>query len=80
MDPWCHSNVTHKRMEGLVKRSLLCARTKAMEWLVPDNEEAPTLPDDDIVSFTPFHEHGLTMPPHKFLQGLLHHSRSSCSI
>ena len=25
------------------------------------------------LSFTPFHERGLTVPPHPFFQGLLHH-------
>ena len=43
------------------------------EWLVPGHEEVPALPDDYIVSFTPFHERGLMIPPHPFFRRLLHH-------
>jgi hypothetical protein len=60
-------------MEGLVKRGLLCARTKVVEWFVPCREEALSPPDGYVVSFAPFHECGLTIPPHPFLWGLLHH-------
>ena len=60
-------------MEDLVKHGLLCGRTDAMEWLVPDREVAPALPDGYVVSFTFFHDHGLTIPTHPFFQGLPHH-------
>jgi hypothetical protein len=43
------------------------------EWLLPGHEDVPALPDGYIVSFVPFHERGFAMPPHPFLQGLLHH-------
>ena len=43
------------------------------EWLVPSREDAPASPDGYIVSFAPFHEHEIMVPPHLFLQGLLHH-------
>ena len=36
-------------------------------------EEVPAPHDGYVVSFEPFHEHGLTIPPHPFFQGLLHH-------
>ena len=60
-------------MEGLVKRGLLRGRTDAVEWLVPSRKEAPAPPDGYVVSFALFHERGLTVPPHPFFWGLLHH-------
>ena len=72
MDLWYRSDVTHARMEGLIKRGLLCGRTDAVEWLVPGHEDAPALLDGYIISFAPFHECGLMTPAHKFLRGLLH--------
>ena len=60
------SDITHTSMESLVKRGLLRGRTDAAEWLVPGREDAPTPPDGYVVSFTPFHEHGLMIPPHPF--------------
>ena len=33
----------------------------------------PSLPDDYLVSFTHFHEHGFMTPTHIFLRGLLHY-------
>jgi hypothetical protein len=73
MDLWFCSSVTHTCLEGLVKRNLLRATTEVMEWLMPTSEDAPTPPNGYVMSFTPFHEHGLMIPPHKFLRGLLHH-------
>ena len=73
MDSWHCSNVTYACMEGLVKRNLLRGRTNAAEWLMPGHEEVPTPPDVYVMSFVPFHERGLTIPPHTFFQGLLHH-------
>ena len=66
MESWYHSDVTHARMEGLVKRGLLRERTDAVEWLMPGREDAPALADSYIVSFAPFHERGLVVPPHPF--------------
>jgi hypothetical protein len=60
-------------MKGLIKKGLLRARTAANEWLVPDNEDEPMLQDGYVVSFVPFHECGLAMPPQIFLWGLLHY-------
>jgi hypothetical protein len=48
-------------------RGLLCTRTAAMEWLVPRREEVPMLSDGYVVSFVPFLERRLMMPPHQFL-------------
>jgi hypothetical protein len=62
-------------MEALVKRGLLQARTKANEWIMPSDEEVPMPPNGYVVSFVPFHEHGLTVPPHQFFWGLLHCNR-----
>jgi hypothetical protein len=60
-------------MEGLIMRGLLHERTEATEWLVPDREEAPAVPDGYVMSFAPFHECELAILPHSFLWGLLHH-------
>ena len=73
MDSWYHSDVTHARMEGLIKHGLLRERTDAAKWLVPGCEDATALPDGYVVSFAPFHERGLIVPPHPFFRGLLHH-------
>ena len=73
MKSWYSSDITHARIEGLIKRSLLRGRTDAMEWLVLGHKEVPMSPDGYIVSFAPFHEHGFAIPPHPFFYGLLHH-------
>ena len=72
MDPWCRSDINFPRMEGLVHRGLLRARTSTEEWLLPSNEDSASPPDGYVVSFAHFHERGLVTPPHKFLRGLLH--------
>ena len=59
-------------MEGLIHRGLLRVQTSAKEWLLPGNEDSPSLPDGYVVSFAHFHERGLATPADKFLQGLLH--------
>ena len=66
METWYRSNITHVCMEGLIKHGLLCGRTDVVEWLVPSCEDAPALPDGYVVSFAPFHEHRLMIPPHPF--------------
>ena len=73
MDSWCCSNITFQRMEGLIRRGLLRAWTSAEEWLLPGEEDLPSLPDGYMVSFAHFHERGLATPAHKFLLGLLHY-------
>ena len=73
MDPWCRSDITFQRMEGLVSRGLPHMRTSVEEWLLPSNEDLPSPPDGYVVSFTHFHECGLVTPAHTFLQGLLHY-------
>jgi hypothetical protein len=60
-------------MEGLIKHDLLPTRTKALEWVIPGDEEVPAPPDGYVISFIPFHERGLTASPHRFFQGLLHY-------
>ena len=56
MDSWYRSDVTHARMEDLVKSGLLRGRTDAAEWLVPGREDAPALLDGYVILFAPFHE------------------------
>ena len=73
MDLWCRSDITFQRMEGLVRRGLLCVRTLTEEWLLPRDEDLPSPPDGYVVSFAHLHEHGLRTPTHKFLWGLLHY-------
>ena len=72
MDPCYRSDITFRRMEGLVHRSLLHAWTSVEEWLLPDNEDSSSSPDCYVVSFAHFHKCGLATPAHKFLQGPLH--------
>ena len=45
MEPWPRSDVVPARMEGLVKKGLLRARTEAAEWLIPGGEDVPSSPD-----------------------------------
>ena len=66
-------HITFQRMEGLVRRGLLRARTAAEEWLLPGEEDVPSLPDSYIISFAHFHERGFATPTHRFLRGLLHY-------
>ena len=73
MESWYRSDVTYACMEGLIKRGLLRGRIDTMEWLVLSHKEVPMPPNGYIVSFMPFHERGLMIPPHLFFWGLLHH-------
>ena len=73
MDSWCYSDITFQRMEGLVHRGLLYARTAVEEWLLSSEEDVPSPPNGYVVLFTHFHEHGFATPTHRFLQGLLHY-------
>jgi hypothetical protein len=50
-------------MDTLVKHGLLQAKTEADEWVMPGDEEVSKPPDDYVISFVPFHEHGLMVPP-----------------
>ena len=70
MDLWYCSDVTHVRMEGLVKCDLLRGRIDAAKWLVPGCEDASAPPDGYVVSFKPFHERGLADSPRSFFRGL----------
>jgi hypothetical protein len=79
MEPWWRSDILHARMESIVKHDLLPARTEALEWVVPGDKEVPTPPDGYIVSFTPFHECGLTVSPTDSSGGCCIITRSSCS-
>ena len=72
MVPWCRSDITLQRLEGLVHYGLLCAQSTAKEWWLPSDEDTPSPPDGYVVSFAHFHERGFATPAHKFLRGLLH--------
>jgi hypothetical protein len=66
MELWCRLNITSSLLEGLVKHELLCKRTDVKEWLMPGDDDVPALPDGYVMSFAHFHEHGFTVPPHRF--------------
>jgi hypothetical protein len=51
-------------MEALVKCGLLRARTEVNEWIVLGDKKVMMPPDGYVVSFVPFHERGLAVPPH----------------
>ena len=65
MEPWPRSNVLRVRMEGLVKKGLLYARTMVNEWIIPGGKDVPLPPDDYVISFIPFLEWGFLTPPHR---------------
>ena len=73
MEPWCRSDITLQRLEGLIRRGLLCAWIATEEWWLPDDEDAPSPPDEYVISFAHFHKRGFATPAHKFLRGLLHY-------
>ena len=73
IESWYRSDVTHMRLEGLIKCGLLHGRNDVTEWLVPSREEVSAPPDGYIMSFMPFNERGFMIPPHPFFWGLLHH-------
>ena len=73
MDLWCRSDITFQCMEGLICHGLLHASTTVEEWLLSREKDVPSLPDDYVVSFAHFHEHGFVTPAHRFLRGLLHY-------
>ena len=68
MDLWYHSDITFQRMEGLVRRSLVHARTSAEEWLLPGEDDLPSPSDGYMVLFMHFHERGFATPTHRFLR------------
>ena len=71
MEPWCRSDITLQRLEGLIRRGLLCPWTTAEEWQLPGNEDVSLPPEGYVVSFARFHERGFATPAHKFLRGQL---------
>ena len=80
MDPWCCSDITFQRMEGLINRGLLRARTSAEEWLLLDEEDLSSSLDGYVVSFAHFHERGLMTPPTNSSKGCCTSTRLSCNI
>jgi hypothetical protein len=67
MESWLPSNVIQACLESLIKHDLLRQRTEAMEWLMPEREEAPAPLNRYVTFFVPFHERRVTTPPHRFL-------------
>jgi hypothetical protein len=51
-------------MEALIKCGLLRARTEVNEWIMLSDKKVLMLPDGYVVSFVPFHECNLVVPPH----------------
>ena len=51
MYPWCHSNITFQRMEGLVHRGLLHEWASAEEWLLHGEEDLSSPLDSYVVLF-----------------------------
>ena len=70
MDLGYKSNISLRRLEGLIRRGLLSPLTTAEEWRLPGEEE-PQPPKGYVMSFAHFHERGFAMPAHQFFQGLL---------
>lgn len=73
MDPWHRSTIRRSRLEGLVRKGLLHARTDAQEWRILGDEDHLDLPPGYIISFAVFHERRFATPPHRFFCGLLHY-------
>ena len=71
MEPWCKSNISLQRLEGLVRRGLIRPLTAVEEWRLPGDEDEPLPPEGNVMSFAHFHELGFAIPAHKFLWGLL---------
>ena len=71
MELWGRSGITSRRLEGLVRRGLLCPLSAIGEWLLPSDESEPAPPKGYVVSFAIFHERGFAVPVHRFLWGLL---------
>jgi len=67
MEPWCRSNITPQRLEGLVCRGFVRPLTTAEEWWLSDDEDEPSPPKGYVVSFAYFHERGFAIPAHLFL-------------
>ena len=71
MELWGGSNITSRRLEGLVRCGLLRPQSAIQEWLLPGDEGEPVPPEGYVVSFAIFHERGFRVPAHRFLRGLL---------
>jgi hypothetical protein len=67
------SNITNACFTSLASHDLIYERIEAMEWLAPGDEDVMRPLEGHIVSFLPFHERGLTLPPHHFFHGLHHY-------
>jgi hypothetical protein len=67
MDLWPYSDILHARMETLITKGLLHGRIEENEWLISGDEDASASPDGYVISFIPFHERRLVVPPHRFL-------------
>jgi len=69
MEPWTHSDVLCVRMEGLVKKGLLCPRTMVNEWIVPGGEDVPPPPDGYVVPSSPSTSGGSRLLPTNSSEG-----------
>ena len=71
MELWGRSDITSRRLEGLVRCGLLHPLSVVEEWLLPGDESEPAPPKGYVVSFAIFLEWGFAVPAHRFLWGLL---------
>lgn len=62
-----------KDLDRLVNAGLLRPLIDSSEWLVPEDEPVTERKSGYIVSFLPFHERGVGVPPHDFFCAVLFH-------
>jgi hypothetical protein len=76
VDPWIQSSVIEKKLQELVRDSLLYLRTSQdlPEWRVPPTNHQESAPlEGYMVSFVAFHKRGLRVPLSRFMQAILHY-------
>ena len=71
MEPWCRSNITPQRLEGLVRCGLLRPLTTTEGWWLPGDKDKSLPPKEYVMSFAHLYERGFAIPAHQFLRGLL---------
>jgi hypothetical protein len=65
-----------KKLQELMRDGLLHPRTSRdmPEWRVPPtSHQEPAPPEGYVVSFAPFHERGLEVPPSQFMRAIPHY-------
>jgi hypothetical protein len=67
----CTTTVAH--IDALVDKGFLPLQEVSHWWLPPRGCTVPELAAEKVVVFASFFEHGLGLPVHPFLRGLLYH-------